>query len=97
MQVTHINETSDADCSCGSWLMHWKAYSGKPLPPSCSVTTCYHRPTVGAHVQKENDPEWYIVPLCEEHNESTTSLEVGNIPLVSANRAETCERVAVGS
>ena len=98
MRVTNINGTSDVDCSCGSWLIHWKAYSGKPVPPSCSVTTCYNRPTIGAHVQKDDgsDTGWYIVPLCEDHNEAKTSLEIGNIPLASANKAETCEKVAVG-
>ncbi|HVU48997.1 MAG TPA: hypothetical protein VHD85_22920 [Terracidiphilus sp.] len=95
MRITNINGTSDNDCSCGSWLIHWKRYSGVPLPPTCACTTCYDRPTVGAHVQKDTllDNAWYIVPLCDAHNRSTAALDIGNTPLVSANTADTCAKV----
>jgi hypothetical protein len=28
MTVYNINGTSDNTCKCGSWLAHWKNYSG---------------------------------------------------------------------
>lgn len=94
MRVNNINGTADNACACGSWLAHWKNFSGRPAPPTCSVTTCYNRPAVGAHVQKEDaaDAAWYIVPLCEVHNASATPLDIGTTPLVPANQAATCAK-----
>ena len=94
MKVNNINGTSQRTCKCGSWLDHWKNYSGQSLPPHCSEKTCYDKPEVGAHVQKDSssDRSWYIVPLCSTHNAETgKSLElVKSIGLASANVAATC-------
>jgi hypothetical protein len=53
-------------------------------------------PDVGAHVQKDNssDNNWYIIPLCREHNKLTGKSLVINdlIQLVPANVSETCEK-----
>jgi hypothetical protein len=94
MKVKNINGTSDNACKCGSWLDHWKKFSGQTLPAYCPELTCTHKPDVGAHVQKDSstDNSWYIVPLCNTHNgKKGESLTVGDtINLVSANVTSTC-------
>ncbi len=94
MKIRNINGTSDNTCKCGSWLDHWKKFSGLSISIYCPVLSCYEKTEVGAHVQKDNstDNSWYIVPLCKSHNaEKGKSLEVGDsTKLVSANVSETC-------
>ncbi len=94
MKVKNINGTSDNTCKCGSWLEHWENYSGQSLPPYCTVLTCYEKPEVGAHVQKEGttDSGWYIVPMCKAHNgETGKTLQIRDATkLASANVSETC-------
>jgi hypothetical protein len=93
MKVRNINGTSDNPCKDGSWLQHWKNFSGQPLPSYCSEKSCRQKPEAGAHVQKDSstDKGWYIVPLCAKHNAKASELElVDSIKLVSANVAETC-------
>ena len=91
MWVKNVNGTSQNTCKCGSWLDHWKKFSGKTAQ-YCSEKTCTNKPEVGAHVQKNtSDSSWYIVPLCNEHNRKTSSLElVDSVQLVSANVSNTC-------
>ena len=94
MKVKNINDTSARTCKCGSWLEHWKNFSGTALPQWCPENSCVKKPEVGAHVQKTDstDESWYIVPLCATHNAKTgESLEiVGSVVLVSANVSQTC-------
>ena len=94
MKVKNINGTSDKACTCGSWLDHWKNFSGQSVPIYCPEVECPRKPEVGAHVQKDNgiDSRWYIVPLCETHNALTgKSLNISeNIKLASANVSLTC-------
>ncbi len=94
MKVNNINGTSQNTCKCGSWLEHWKKFSGQSLPALCPEMKCYEKPEVGAHVQKDTstDTNWYIVPFCKTHNgKKGESLDIsGNIILVSANVSETC-------
>jgi len=94
MKVNNINGTSDNTCKCGSWLDHWKKFSGQSLPSYCSEKTCTGKPEVGAHVQKDGstDTAWYIVPFCAKHNSETgKSLEiVDSVKLASANVSQTC-------
>jgi hypothetical protein len=94
VKVNNINGTSDKACPCGSWLDHWKNFSGQSVPAYCPEDSCLQKPEVGAHVQKDSstDRNWYIVPLCKKHNgETGKSLNVSNhIALVSANVKETC-------
>ena len=96
MKVININGTNDNTCGCGSWLDHWKNFSGQSLPSYCPEKSCTKKPEVGAHVQKDStsDKNWYIVPLCKDCNAKTGgSLEIGNsITLVSANKSETCDK-----
>jgi hypothetical protein len=93
MKVKNIKGTSDNNCKCGSWLDHWKKFSGTTLSSYCSEKLCTQKPEVGAHVQKDSatDSAWYIVPLCKSHNREGGSLElVSSVKLVSANVKGTC-------
>lgn len=94
MKMRNINGTSANTCSCGSWLGHWKAYSGQKVPEYCPEKTCLEKSEVGAHVQKDSssDYSWYIIPLCKKHNGMRgESVEIGDwVTLVSANVSKTC-------
>ena len=96
MKVTNINGTSDNTCKCTSWLAHWEKFNpaGQSLPTYCPEKSCIKKPEVGAHVQKDSnsDRNWYIIPLCSEHNSKTgAAIEVGDsISLASANVSDTC-------
>jgi hypothetical protein len=95
-KVTNINGTSDSKCKCGSWIEHWENFNGgQSRPTYCSEKTCTKKDLVGAHVQKADstDKKWYIIPLCTEHNKSTSDLElVIAINFAPANKQETCEK-----
>lgn len=96
MKIRNINGTSDTTCRCGSWLNHWKNFSGQTLPSYCPANGCLNKDLLGAHVQKGGeslDQKWYIYPLCGSHNKHTGELQVSDgYKLVSANRKETCDR-----
>jgi hypothetical protein len=92
MKVNHINGTSGNTCKCGSWLRHWRKHGGS-LPQSyCAEKSCMKTQEVGAHVQKDSDSSWYIVPLCQGHNAQTgSSIELmDGTTLVRANVSLTC-------
>ena len=94
MKIKNINGTSANKCSCDSWLAHWKSFSRQTIIYCCEKG-CTSKELVGAHVQKADgyDSNWYILPLCNAHNQSANELEVSDIyNLVSANKAETCEK-----
>jgi len=98
MKVHNINGTSDNKCKCGTWKAHWEKYNeyGANWPICCSEKNCIERATVGAHVQKEvgYDKNWYIIPLCDEHNGPGfhgASIEISDgTSFASANQSETC-------
>jgi len=94
MKVNNINGTSETTCACGSWLDHWKKFSGQTLPQFCPQVKCTEKPEVGTHVQKDSttDKNWYIIPLCSTHNgETGNSLIISDyLNLVSANISDTC-------
>jgi len=93
LKIRNISGTSQATCKCGSWLKHWKKFSGQSGPICCPAGSCMNQDLVGAHVQKSDssDGKWYIYPLCSVHNQSTGDLEVfDSYKLVSANKKETC-------
>ncbi len=92
MKVKNINGTSQNRCSCGSWIQHWRNYSGQTATV-CRAKGCSGTNLVGAHVQKEvsYDNNWYIVPFCHTHNMASGSVElVSGTNLVSANKSKTC-------
>lgn len=94
MKVRNINGTSDKTCKCGSWIDHWKKFSGQSIPEYCPAEGCLNKSLVGAHVQKDSnsDNNWYIFPLCSTcNNKKGESLVVSDTyKLVSANVSETC-------
>jgi len=94
MKVNNINGTTDNTCKCGSWLNHWKKFSGQLLPTFCPEKSCLNKPELGAHVRKDvsTDKSWYIVPLCAKHNgETGKSLDISDgTTLVSGNVSQTC-------
>ncbi len=93
MIVKNVNGTEDNTCQCGSWLNHWKRYSGQSLPVTCPVIGCKNKPEVGAHVQVSSatDNKWYIIPLCVMHNNTRGgSAAIGDVQLALANVSETC-------
>ena len=96
MKVRNINGTSDTACKCGSWLQHWKNFSGVPLGQYRYEKSCTGKPELGAHVQKEStsDNSWHIIPLCTMHNNKRgETIELrDSAKLVSANKKETCEK-----
>jgi hypothetical protein len=96
MKIRNINGTSQTTCRCGSWLRHWEKFSGQVKPTTCPALGCDRTDVEGAHVQKGGgsaDQKWYIYPLCTEHNRYKGELEVWDYyKLVSANKAETCEK-----
>ncbi len=99
MKLKNINGTSQTTCACGSWLNHWKKFSGQSVTycpcKEPRPNGCLRKDLVGAHVQKADSPDnkWYIFPLCSVHNQSMGVLEVSdNYKLVSANKKETCEK-----
>lgn len=97
-KIRNINGTSDLQCKCDSWLGHWIKHGGRKVPDLCPVRGCNHKPTVGAHIQKESltDKNWYIIPLCHEHNMSKWDLDIyEGVYFASANQGETCGRPSV--
>ena len=66
----------------------------------CSELRCKRKPVLGAHVQRKstNDKDWYIVPLCAQHNRQTgRSLELlADAALVRAKLEVTCGKKAIG-
>jgi hypothetical protein len=95
MTIIKINGAVQAPCKCGNWLQHWRNFSVLPLPSRCSETLCRDKPEVGAWVQRgdASGAEWYVVPLCKRHSQSTSALEISSFAmLVSANVKETCAR-----
>lgn len=94
MKIRNINGTTDTPCSCGSWLAHWKKFSGQSMD-YCQAIGCLNRELVGAHVQTGggSDQRWYIYPLCRYHNKFGGELEVPDAwKLVPADKKETCDR-----
>ena len=93
--IKNINGTSDTICKCGSWLQHWRNFSEHSYI-YCAEKTCHRTDISGAHVQKggdSTDENWYIMPLCKTHIESTGELEINDTyTFVSADKNETCEK-----
>lgn len=94
MRVRNINGTSQRACKCGSWLEHWRNFSGQQAN-ICRAAGCSRKDLAGAHVQKDvnYDNRWYIVPFCTFHNKASDPVElVKGTGLVPAYKRETCER-----
>lgn len=81
-------------CKCGSWKEHWKNFSNKVWPSTCSVNGCNNTPTLGAHVINPNVIGERIVPMCDSCNNRSESFTLkGGITCPSANKTKTCEKI----
>ena len=88
MKVKNINGTTINKSNERSWLQHWRNFSGQ-TSLICRAKGCFRTDLIGAQVQKdiEYDHEWYIVPFCNLHNNSTGSVELtAGTSLVPANK-----------
>lgn len=92
VRVNNMKGTSNRNCKCGSWLKHWEKF-GNRKATYCVEVNCLEKELVGAHVKIGADRREYIVPFCQAHNLSEEDLEINGIWLVSANKAETCEKI----
>ena len=94
MIVTNLRGTGELRCFCPSWLEHWFLYSrATSVAAVCRSRGCdQSKGLVGAHVKKYKsvDQKTYIVPLCQKHNMSNDSIDIGNAPLARANVSVTC-------
>lgn len=92
-KVKNIIGSGDLLCKCGSWIKHWRNYTGTSHKATitCSRHGCWAMGTEGGHVIKvdSDDQCTYIVPLCSDHNKGNDEYYV-SVPLVPANVAETC-------
>lgn len=94
MYVKNVNGTTDRSCKCGSWIQHWKNFSGQSAT-ICRAKGCSNQNPLGAHVKKNSeDNKEYIVPFCSAHNSQTTptwiELVLGT-KLAPANKNDTCD------
>ena len=88
IKVKNIHNTSDRLPPTGyfSWKDFWMKKTGLPWPTYCQVHECYKRAEVGAHVVTVyGSREWYIVPLCQEHNHTEIEFYVDSRYLVKIN------------
>mgnify|MGYP001398950782 CR=1 FL=1 len=92
-KVRNINGISNNNCRCGSWLAHWEKFSGRKAV-FCSEAGCANQAEAGGQVLRvgANDDNWYIIPLCKEHNALTgRAIEVIDATIfVPVDAEETC-------
>ena|SRR5579862_7515132 len=97
MQEIRVKRSAGApqgSCACGSWLEHWKRFSGQNIS-FCPVNSCLNKDLVGAFVRRSDasDDKWYVFPLCEAHSKSEGVLMVSkSYHLVPADPAQTCQK-----
>lgn len=85
--------TGGRSCNCGSWKKHWLNSTKVSWPSSCSVSGCSNSPTLGGHIINSNVTGEKIVPMCDSCNKLITSFNLkGGVTLVSANKADTCDK-----
>ena len=94
MKVRNIDARGAKECSCGSWLEHWRKYSNQALPTLCAEEKCQQKPEVGAlvRIDRHGEHEWFVVPLCRRHGEELQHpLNIlDHVALVSADVSKTC-------
>ena len=71
-KVKNLNGTEDNSVPKGynCWFDYWKEHTFENNQNFCRRVDCNKLATDGAHVQIKDwkGDEWYIVPLCHEHN-----------------------------
>jgi hypothetical protein len=94
MRVRNLMEITVEGCRCGSWLLHWEAFS-RQKANYCMVVGCDGKPEVGAQVARPGELDRVcIVPLCKAcAAKAGKDLEiVNNVNLVPINPEDTCAR-----
>ena len=85
--VKNINGTSDNFPPFGynSWKDYWIAKKGY-WPLKCAAYGCYDKAELGGHVMIVNGDtrQWFIVPICYAHNNSSNPYYVDETMLVLA-------------
>lgn len=74
--VHNVKGTSNDKCTCSdcnSWLDHWSK-KNNGIPVFCATCSCNNQPDVGAHVQRLDNKQIYIIPLCYECNNKNSNL-----------------------
>ncbi len=72
-KVKNMKCTSELECKCGSWLKHWKNYKESVLESSkleCANKKCDKPAENGGHVERSDNGDECIVPLCGKCNNS---------------------------
>ena len=68
--VKNLEGTSKRKCKCGSWIEHWRKFTGLNWS-RCAVMNCGKKAEVGAHVigmDERMKKQWWIAPFCKTHN-----------------------------
>jgi len=85
--------TGGRSCNCKSWKNHWINGAKKAWPSTCSVAGCNGTASLGGHIINKEVSGEYIVPLCDSCNKVAGTFNLkGDITLIPANKAETCEK-----
>lgn len=78
-------------CNCGSWIQHWTNFAEKPAV-FCSEFSCKEMHKLeGARVKKEDDDNWYVIPLCNTHHVEKEAIDVNSFTkFITADETNTC-------
>ncbi len=82
--VYNVNGSSRYEAPAGyaSWKEFWEKRTGRHFD-KCSCPSCMNRADVGGHVRRAHGTnEWYIVPICYSHNNSTDYYLVNEYDMV---------------
>lgn len=91
MLVLNVRQTTEATCSCGSWLAHWAKFGGGITTAICSANGCCKLAQVGSHVSV--DGKTVVIPMCERHFHQDYPVDVYEHTVgVSADLAKTCAK-----
>ena len=92
--IINIDGTGKLSSSCGSWIKHWKNWTGLKAN-ICAAVGCNETKVEGAHVRLMGsfDNNLYICPLCHKHNTGVKIVKVKeNTVLALANKAASYDR-----
>ena len=96
-KVTNLNPATNHKCKCASWNDHLNKFGGAGQSIFCSEVSCFSLADVGAHVQIENNSTWYVIALCNSHNQLVGDFQIkDDAKRARANAAETCENKKSG-
>lgn len=90
--IKNINLAHIPSCGCENWYEHWVNTADQWLI-CCAEYSCInpiHQGILVQHAEIE-DENWYVVPLCKKHSNHADILDVGDVKLIKAGRAENCK------